>query len=219
MKKGGLHTQRAALAVARYTAYLLKALIIGGAVYAFILRDYFMIFSAVVAIIGLMIPTFLHRQWRILLPLEFDLILTFFIAAHFILGELGAFYLKYWWFDLFLHDFSGFITGLIGFIWAYMLLHTNKVSARPWFIFVFTLSLSLAVGALWEIFEFTMDRFFGFNMQKSGLNDTMGDLIVCAFGALAAGLVGFLYLKYRKRGFVRRIMESWRARRRIVEIR
>ena len=197
-------------------SYILKSLIVGGAIYAFYLRDYFMIFSAVVAVIGLMIPTILHRQWRIVLPLEFELILTFFIAAHFILGELGAFYVKYWWFDLFLHDFSGFIIGIVGFIWAFMLLHTNKVSAKPWFIFVFTFSLAMGAGALWEIFEFSMDQVFGFNMQKSGLVDTMGDLIVCAFGALLAGIVGFLYLKYRKSGFVRRIKERWKARRRIV---
>ena len=36
---------------------------------------------------------------------------------------------------------------------------------------------AITIGALWEVFEFGMDQLFGLNMQKSGLLDTMGDLI------------------------------------------
>jgi len=43
----------------------MKAILIAGAIYAMILRDYFMIFSAVVAVIGSMIPTIVYRQWRV----------------------------------------------------------------------------------------------------------------------------------------------------------
>lgn len=187
-------------------SYVMKGILMVGAVYALILRDYFIIFSAVVAVIGSMIPTILYRQWRIILPIELDLILTGFIGAHFILGELGAFYLKYWWFDLFLHDLSGFVIGIVGFVWSYMLLYTNKIKASPWFILVFTVSLAMAAGAGWEIFEFSMDQVFGFNMQKSGLKDTMGDLIVCTVGSVFAGILGYFYLRNNKSGFVRRLI-------------
>lgn len=60
---------------------------------------------------------------------------------------------------------------------------------------------ALGVGALWEIFEFTMDSLFGMNMQKpmlgdpSGLTDTMWDLIVDATGALVISVLGWRYLK------------------------
>jgi hypothetical protein len=53
----------------------------------------------------------------------------------------------------------------------------------------------LSIGALWEIFEFLMDSLFGLNMQKSGLIDTMWDLIVDALGALVISILGYLYLK------------------------
>ena len=61
---------------------------------------------------------------------------------------------------------------------------------RPHFTFVFALGL----GALWEICEFAMDSIFGLNMQKSGLVDTMWDLIVDTVGALVIALLGFAYL-------------------------
>ena len=40
----------------------------------------------------------------------------------------------------------------------------------------------MTIGVIWEIFEFTMDHVFDLTMQKSGLPDTMTDLIVdCAW--------------------------------------
>ena len=40
-----------------------------------------------------------------------------------------------------------------------------------------------------------MDQIFGLNMQKSGLHDTMSDLIVDSIGALIGAVAGYIYLK------------------------
>jgi hypothetical protein len=40
-----------------------------------------------------------------------------------------------------------------------------------------------------------MDWYVGTNMQKSGLVDSMTDLIINAFGALAAAVTGYYYLR------------------------
>src|SRR3546814_16435775 len=67
---------------------------------------------------------------------------------------------------------------------------------RPSFLAVFAFCFSQAIGALWEIFEFTMDQVFGLTMQKpmlgdpSGLTDTMWDLIVNAIGRSEERRVG-----------------------------
>lgn len=63
-----------------------------------------------------------------------------------------------------------------------------------------TFCVAMTVGAVWEIFEFTMDMTFGLNMQKSGLPDTMGDLIIDAVGSAIASLTGYLYLKRNSAG-------------------
>ena len=54
------------------------------------------------------------------------------------------------------------------------------------------------------MFEFFMDRTFGLNMMKSGLNDTMGDLIVNCLGATASVTSAHLYLVRRRRRLVDR---------------
>ena len=71
---------------------------------------------------------------------------------------------------------------------------------KPSLLTVFSFCFAIALGALWEIFEFAMDSFFGFNMQKTGLRDTMWDMIVNTVGALIASISGYVYLRYGWRG-------------------
>lgn len=63
---------------------------------------------------------------------------------------------------------------------------------RPLEVGIYLFSMTLAFGALWEILEFGMDRFFG-TKEQDGLYDTMIDVIMDTLGALvgavAAGLV------------------------------
>jgi hypothetical protein len=70
-------------------------------------------------------------------------------------------------------------------------------------IFVAVFSLGLAVGALWEIFEWSSDGLFGSNLQE-GNTDTVGDLIADATGSLAGGTLMVLWAQ-RGWGSVRRI--------------
>lgn len=68
---------------------------------------------------------------------------------------------------------------------------------------VVVFSLGLAVGALWEIFEWTSDGLFGSKLSE-GNTDTVGDLIADASGSLAGGALMVLWAQ-RGWGSVRRI--------------
>ncbi len=70
-------------------------------------------------------------------------------------------------------------------------------------MFVAVFALGLAVGALWEIFEWTSDGVFGSQLSE-GNTDTVGDLIADALGSLAGGTLMVLWAK-RGWGSVRRI--------------
>ena len=52
--------------------------------------------------------------------------------------------------------------------------------------------VGLSIGALWDVFDFTMGQLFGLNMQKSGLVDTMKDLSVDTVGAASGAFAGYL---------------------------
>jgi uncharacterized membrane protein YjdF len=56
-------------------------------------------------------------------------------------------------------------------------------------IFAITLALGVAIGGIWEIFEWTSDNLFGSKLQTSN-DDTVGDLIADTLGAATgAGLL------------------------------
>lgn len=141
------------------------------------------------------VPAILERQLSLYLPVEFTLITTAFLYASFVLGEVRDFYLRFWWWDLMLHSLSALMIGIIGFLMVYVFYMTNRVIIAPIYVAIITLCLSVTTGTLWEIFEFSMDWFFQFNMQKSGLVDTMTDLMVNAVGGLLAAILGYLYVR------------------------
>jgi len=73
----------------------------------------------------------------------------------------------------------------------------------------FAFCFAMTIGALWEVFEFGMDQMFGMNMQKTGLDDTMGDLIVNTLGAAIGAASGFAYLKGQARGGVQQMIDEF----------
>ena len=79
----------------------------------------------------------------------------------------------------------------------------------PFFVAFFAFCFALACGAIWEIFEYLMDVVFGTDMQKSGLNDTMADLIVDSAGAVIISVIGYFFLRDSKNDFLRRAIAGF----------
>ena len=156
------------------------------------------IFVAALSLLALVLsflPAMIEKQFRLILPPEFETLLALFLYASLVLGEFQDYYTRFHWWDLLLHSLSALMIGLIGFMIIYALYRYHKVVFSPVFAAVFAFSFAMAIGAVWEIFEFSMDHFFALNMQKSGLVDTMTDLIVDAIGALITSISGYFYLR------------------------
>jgi len=141
-----------------------------------------------------LLPPLLAARWSLTLPLPYLIFTTLFFFASIFLGEAFDFYERLWWWDLALHGSAAVGFGLTGFLFVFMLFDGDRFAAPPSAISFITFCVAMTVGALWEVFEFTMDASFGLNMQKSGLDDTMADLILNALGALVASLTGYAYL-------------------------
>lgn len=155
-----------------------------------------------------LLPLLLRRRFRVIIPPEFEVLAVIFIYASLFLGEVHGYYIRYWWWDALLHTGSGFLLGLMGFLLVHILNEMENVSVhmKPGFVALFSFMFAVGMGAIWEIFEFFMDQTFGLNMQKSGLIDTMWDLIVDCAGALVISLLGWTYLK---KGESKSFLERW----------
>ena len=131
-------------------------------------------------------PSILEKRFGVYLPARLEIIITLFIFAAQVLGEMNGFYDKIPWWDTMLHATSGVILGLVGFLFVYLLNEKGdkNVNLSPIFVVLFAFCFALTMGVFWEFFEYGADRLLGYNMQKfrmpgqDGLVDTMGDLIV-----------------------------------------
>lgn len=155
-----------------------------------------------------MLPVILGRRFDVRIPPEFESLAVVFVYASLFLGEQRGYYLRFWWWDTLLHTCSGFLLGILGFLLVHVLNEKRQIGnhMNPGFVALFAFMFALGTGALWEIFEFGMDQLFGLNMQKSGLVDTMVDLIVDALGALIISIAGYIYLR---RGRNDSFLERW----------
>lgn len=157
-----------------------------------------------------LLPAVLGRRFQVYIPAEFQILAVIFVFAALFLGEIQSYYIRIWWWDIALHTSSGLLMGLLGFLLIYVLNESENIDIHmlPRFVAMFAFLFAVAVGALWEIFEFAMDQVFGTQMQKpmlndpSGLTDTMWDMIVNTLGALAISALGWWYMEQRERSFI-----------------
>ncbi|MEZ5442646.1 MAG: hypothetical protein R3F15_14320 [Lysobacterales bacterium] len=172
----------------------------------------------VLAVMGLTLaPLALSRRFAVHVPPQFQVLVIAFVFAALYLGEVRGYYTRYWWWDIALHTSSGALLGILGFLLVYVLNENRRIDLHlsPGFVALFAFGFALAAGALWEIFEFSMDKLVGTRMQKpmlgdlSGLTDTMWDLIVDALGALLAALYGWRYLRRGQRSLLRQLIERF----------
>ncbi|WP_071673381.1 hypothetical protein [Nioella nitratireducens] len=154
-------------------------------------------------------PLFMASRLHIRLPRSLVALVVIFVFASIFLGEAFDFYERVWWWDIALHGLSAIGFGLAGFLVVFILFEGDAYAAPAWAMGLLAATIGITFGVLWEIFEFSMDQAFGLNMQKSGLPDTMGDLIVDVIGAGFGGGLGALYLKGRALGSVGAMVDEF----------
>jgi len=151
-----------------------------------------LLFLAVVCVIIPFIITGVADKKNIVLPHSFQLIAVVFVILTQYLGEIKKFYITFWWWDLFLHAISGSYAVIIALHLIQGIIIMKKDVTKQRFTFftsIFAFSFSIALGTLWEIFEFTGDYLFKTHMVKGGLEDTSTDLIVKIIAALITSII------------------------------
>lgn len=197
-------------------SYLLRLFILLELGTALLNGNFWLAFLAFLILVLTFSPSFIQRNWKINLPLELECIVVVFISFSLFLGELRDYYMLFWWWDLLLHSISSIVLAFAGFLILYVLYTEKKIAAKPITIMLFSFCFAVAIGALWEIVEFSFDSILGVNMQKSGpqdasgLQDTMWDLIVDSISAFVVSLAGFFYIKGKSSGlFFRHAVERF----------
>ena len=153
---------------------VLRILIVVVMVRAIIIGNYEGVFTCVLTLLLLLIPSFLKGALRISIPPLFESIIYLFIFSANILGELAHFYSLIPIWDTMLHTLNGFLFAAVGFSTVDLLnRNSKKIKLSPLYITLVAFCVSMTIGVLWEFFECGMDLFFGKDMQKDFIIDTI----------------------------------------------
>lgn len=168
-----------------------------------------MLIQCLLGIVVMMLPSIIERRWSIPIPNFIYVLYYIFLYCAVFLGEVFSFYYHVPHWDTILHLFSGAMLGALGFILVSLLNDTEKVGVHlsPFFVALFAFCFALAMGAVWEIYEYTIDSIMHLNMQKymteagevligrEALLDTMQDIISDAGAALVVSVIGYFSIR------------------------
>lgn len=154
---------------------VLRALVILVLVRAAFRWDFEGVFFSTLTLVLMILPSIFTKSLNIELPSTLEIIILLFIFAAEILGELNSFYIHVPNWDTMLHTINGFLCAAIGFALVDMLNRSDKFSFKlsPVYLAIVAFCFSMTVGVMWEFFEYAGDRFFGFDMQKDTVVDTI----------------------------------------------
>lgn len=147
---------------------ILRILVLAVLVRQIMLASYESAFFCVLTLLLLYVPGWVQVKLRIELPPPLEITILCFIFAAEILGEVNAFYVVVPNWDTMLHTLNGFLAAAVGFSMVILLNDDERLTFHlsPFFLALVAFCFSMTIGVLWEFFEFSMDYFFGFDMQK-----------------------------------------------------
>ena len=173
-------------------SWILKAIMLLLAAYCIYVGDLIWAFASIICFILAVSPSIIKRELKVNLPLIFDLLLTLALLVH-ITGSLFEIYDKWGYFSYITHYIASIVVAIFGLILVVLLdRYVESIRMNPYMAVFFSLIFTLAMGALWEIFEFMLDSIFKTTFQPS-LADTMGDLIFDFFGGLCVAVYSLSY--------------------------
>ena len=159
---------------------VLRTLVVVTMVMQFFNGNYNNVFTCVLALVLMMIPSFVERRIKVDVPNTLEVIILLFIFSAEILGEIQEYYLMIPHWDTILHTINGFIMAGIGFSMIDLLNQNKKFSIEmsPAFVALVAFCFSMTIGVLWEFFEYGADLLLHTDMQKDTIITSISSVML-----------------------------------------
>ncbi len=167
-------------------------------------HNYTWVPAAIISLFVSTIPAILKRDLKIVLPPELTFLIVLALFLH-VVGGFSNFYNTVPGWDHLTHMMSASLVGALGFVVVVTVdKYVDTIYLPRGFIALIIVLITMAVGVIWEIMEFTNDSLLHTHLQYS-LDDTMLDL---AFDALAGFVVAFIGARYLRTTTPERFIQS-----------
>lgn len=169
------------------------------------------VLSAVLTVVLFLLLPLLGRLFKVSLPLPFKVIWLLFIGASMYLGELHNFFYRFAWWDELIHSGSAMLLTYAALLLLHLLSRDRHIHTRlgPLLTALAMVWFTMSFGAVWELFEFGVDKLLGLNLLKGrastdmsgiynwqrALENTMADLAMDFAGALVVAVAALFHFK------------------------
>lgn len=177
-----------------FLSYLMQFLIFIYIIIGIIEKNYLPVIEGILALFITFLPLMIKRKWGIHLPweLNFLIVLSLYLHAE---GRLLKFYtLFYPYYDKIGHFIGSATIALLGFSLVVIMTRFSSIKINKKSTIFFIIIFTMAIGALWEIVEFTSDVLIKTTHQPS-LTDTMLDLIFDLMGGIFIAFITYTNYK------------------------
>lgn len=159
---------------------VLRLLVVLAMILQILNKNYENVFLCLLTLVLLVVPSFIQVNLKIELPTGLEIVIMIFIFAAEILGEISSYYIRYPGWDTILHVINGFLMAAIGFSLVDILNQNQKIKFElsPAFMAIVAFCFSMTIGVVWEFFECGMDMFFGLDMQKDTVINSIGSVML-----------------------------------------
>ncbi|MBS3079861.1 ATP-binding protein [Candidatus Pacearchaeota archaeon] len=181
---------------------LVKLALIASIAYFLYFHSWRILFVNLLLLVLVFLP-YLSRKINIEIPREIEFILLIFVIISFFLGDLRG---------LVVQVFFGLSLGFVGFALITILYKNSKLKPNYPLIMFFSLSISLALGALSELAKFYLRWYLSIPLDISDYQFAMESLTLVFIGALLAISAGFFYVTGNKIIFLNKLVERFKHR-------
>ncbi len=142
--------------------------------------NWYNVFLCVLTLVLFLLPNFVEKRFKIILPTGLEVIVIIFIFAAEVLGEISQFYIHVGGWDTLLHVVNGFLAAAIGFSLIDILNRSDNIALTlaPKYVALSSFCFSMTIGVMWEFYEYFMDVFFNTDMQKDAFIDSVSSTLL-----------------------------------------
>ncbi len=149
--------------------------------------------SAFISLLVSAVPSLLARDFKLVLPVQFNFLIVLALFLH-VVGGFYGFYDRISWWDHLTHAMSASLVAALGLVFVVSIdrYYESIYLPRPFLAF-FIVMFTMAFGVMWELMEFGIDGLTGSLMQYS-LDDSMLDMLFDGFAGFFVAATTTQYL-------------------------
>lgn len=155
---------------------LFSFLVILALILQLVFKEYHNALTCVLTLLLILLPMFLQRKFKLVIPNSLLLLFYLVVYAAGILGEVYNFYIYFKWWDIVLHTLSGFLIASLGLSLFSLNTLDKTFNIKPLLVSLFVLCFSMTISTMWEFNEYGIDKFFNTDHQKDTYVSTISSV-------------------------------------------